>query len=84
MSVRVITNFSTHGAMPTVSAADGGFSKSEVDEAEDFKVRAHSDRPATVAISSLGCFRGIFWALAFEAGMVLAGFGVWEAWRLIR
>jgi hypothetical protein len=82
MSVRVISKFSAHVVPPTDLAAGDGLLDYEVHAEEAFAVP--SDRPASVAIDSLGCFRGIFWAVAFEAGMLFAGFAAWEAWRLIR
>jgi hypothetical protein len=85
MSVHVISRFPTHavlsaglgGGEVASSYSDGSVSASGV-------TANVSGRPATVALDPLGCMRGLAWALAFEASVVLAGFGVWELWRVIR
>ncbi len=41
-------------------------------------------RPVAVAPRSVACFRGLFYAVSFEAVVALAGVGIWEAWRLLR
>ncbi len=41
-------------------------------------------RPVTVAPGSVACFRGIFYAVSFEAVVALAGVGIWEVCRLLR
>jgi hypothetical protein len=84
MSVHVISRFPTHAVVP--AGPGGGDASNFTDGSVSASgVSANtSGRPATVALDPLGCMRGLAWALAFEASVVLTGFGVWELWRVIR